>query len=60
MGRAWTSGDRNARTTEIVTASDYVAFVGFLSDVIGGGGERVVGGVLPRINVGKRGLCASL
>jgi hypothetical protein len=26
MGRAWTSGDRNARTTELVTASDYVAF----------------------------------
>jgi hypothetical protein len=26
MGRAWTSGDRNARTTELVTPSDYVAF----------------------------------
>ena len=26
MGRAWTSGDRNARTTELVTSSDYVAF----------------------------------
>ena len=25
MGRAWTSGERNARATEIVTASDYVA-----------------------------------
>ena len=26
MGRAWTSGDRNARTIEIVTAWDNVAF----------------------------------
>ena len=26
MGRAWTSSDRNARTTETVTASDNVAF----------------------------------
>lgn len=26
MGRAWTSGDRNARTTELVTSTDYVAF----------------------------------
>jgi hypothetical protein len=26
MGRTWTSGDRNARTTELVTPSDYVAF----------------------------------
>jgi hypothetical protein len=26
MGRAWTSGDRNVRTTELVTASNYVAF----------------------------------
>ena len=26
MGRAWTSGDRNARTTELVTSSDDVAF----------------------------------
>ena len=26
MGRAWTSDDHNARTTELVTSSDYVAF----------------------------------
>ena len=26
MGRAWTSGDRNARTTELVPSPDYVAF----------------------------------
>ncbi len=26
MGCAWTSGDRNARTTELVAQSDYVAF----------------------------------